>query len=587
MSSARVKHIFGSVVLYVSSLSACSNDAICLRSHWISAAMGKRGGRPAANVRPTRPKCIDSFFATQPTTEMVLDDEAKQVEEIFAAQLSPSTEAEDHCAETSCSQAAAGRHAVFHQAPGSVAVSEGAPTTPAQSVMQGVEPRDHNELCVEVNYGLLSMDGPGTSEEKVAARAAEMERVGTEVERLYSLAGKCDDKLKAQGSEETEENSTFRALCKAVRDGRFDTRSALAQRFGRQHRANKELGDAYKRCEGTVAKRAFRHKWLEQQYKMESQLRLHTEEYKRADTSKGQYLPFAVLVEREGFTVDPVGAVRAATCIAKRCSELGGNWVQHNPFTDRVEFLRLERQHHEVFTKLWSLSTRSRTDGPPKAVVDPLEQDERYNPSLKVDKSNGDKSGTCEGKSSNGKDAGEEDGHNKDTGNNCKEKNPGKGDDPKKEGKGEGEDRKKKVKRSHVDCLLEKGQKLRGQILTVKSEAAELVAAIKADQPDWHFANNPQNLGQIETLLSNLQLSLTEFGHVFLCTDASEVKKQYAPDVLCVHLTGFLAAAADVKVLKAANSSLQRMQRMQRKRKAPVAGVDQCKQPGATLCLGG
>ena len=54
-------------------------------------------------------------------------------------------------------------------------------------------------------------------------------------------------------------------MCKAVRDGRFDTRSALAQRFGRQHRANKELGDAYKRCEGTVAKRAFRHKWLEQQ----------------------------------------------------------------------------------------------------------------------------------------------------------------------------------------------------------------------------------------------------------------------------------------------------------------------------------
>ena len=193
MSSARVKHIFGSVVLYVSSLSACSNDAICLRSHWIYAAMGKRGCRPAANVRPTRPKCIDSFFATQPTTEMVLDDEAKQVEEIFAAQLSPSTEAEDQGAETSCSQAAAGRHAVLHQAPGSVALSEGAPSTPAQSVTHDVQPRERRELCLDdVNYAVLAMDGPGTSEEKVAARAAELARVGKEAERLYSQAGKRD-----------------------------------------------------------------------------------------------------------------------------------------------------------------------------------------------------------------------------------------------------------------------------------------------------------------------------------------------------------------------------------------------------------
>ena len=138
-----------------------------------------------------------------------------------------------------------------------------------------------------------------------------------------------------------------------------------------------------------------------------------------------------------------------------------------------------------------------------------------------------------------------------------------------------------------MDCLLDNAQKLRGQILTAQTQAAELVAAIKADLPDWHFANNPQNLGEVETLVSNMHRSMTEFGHAFLCADASEVKKQYAPDVLCVHLTGFLAAAADAKVLKAANSSLQRMQRMQRKRKAPVARVDQCEQPRATLCLGG
>ena len=133
-------------------------------------------------------------------------------------------------------------------------------------------------------------------------------------------------------------------------DGRFD-RSVLVQRFGREHRTSKELGDAYKQCAGTTAQRVFRQQWALQQYKKESQLRSCTEEYKRVDTSKGQYLPFVVLVEREGFAVDLVGAARAATLIATRCAQLGGNWVQQNRFTDQVEFLWLERQHHEIFTK--------------------------------------------------------------------------------------------------------------------------------------------------------------------------------------------------------------------------------------------
>ena len=60
---------------------------------------------------------------------------------------------------------------------------------------------------------------------------------------------------------------------------------------------------------------------------------MYGEEYKRVDKSKGVYLPFAVLVEREGFAVDPVGAVQAATRMATRCAQLGGNWVQQNQFT--------------------------------------------------------------------------------------------------------------------------------------------------------------------------------------------------------------------------------------------------------------
>ena len=492
---------------------------------------------------------------SQCTVEAEQDVE-RELEEMFAAPCSPIAEVEDRdVQETSCSHAA-----VAARAPGSVAVSEGAPSTPVQSVMPRVEPRiQPREVCLDVKYETLITQGPGTSEEKVAARAAELERISKEAQRLYIQQEKCDTELKAQGSDgDTEKDSPCLALCKAVRDGRFDVRSALAQRFAREHRAKKELGEAYKQCAGTAAKRAFRQHWALQQYKKESQLRLYNEEYQRVDTSKGQYLPFAVIVEREGFAVDPVGAVQAAIHMATRCSELGGNWVQHNPFTNRVEFLRLERQHHEIFTKSWSMMTKSRTDGPAKTIANPPPYDERHNygSSLVVDKPGGHDSGMCEGKSACDTDADkDDDGDNKDTGKggDCKEKNASK--------VGNRKDTAKKPKRCHVDCLLEKAHKLRGHILTAQSQATQLVAAINADEPAWRFARNPQNVGELEALASQLELKLSDFGRKFLLADVSDMKKEYMPQVLCAHLAEFLTSAVAAKALQSVSARLYRMRR--------------------------
>ena len=96
------------------------------------------------------------------------------------------------------------------------------------------------------------------------------------------------------------------------------------------------------------------------------------------------------------------------------------------------------------------------------------------------------------------------------------------------------------------------GKKVRARILTQQSQAAQLVPAIKARLPDWHFANNPQNVGELERLVSKMQLSTREFGWEFLRGDTSNVKKQYTPDVQCVHLIGLLAAVVDAQVLQAA-----------------------------------
>ena len=115
-----------------------------------------------------------------------------------------------------------------------------------------------------------------------------------------------------------------------------------------------------------------------------------------------------------------------------------------------------------------------------------------------------------------------------------------------------------------MDCLLERAQKLRSQILTTQSQAAQLVAASKADSQAWRFAN----VGELERLVSKMQLSISEFGRKFLLADANDVKKNYTSEDLCAHLAGFLASAADARALQAANASLHRMQR-------------RCKAPGS------
>ena len=62
-------------------------------------------------------------------------------------------------------------------------------------------------------------------------------------------------------------------------------------------------------------------------------------------------------------------------------------------------------------------------------------------------------------------------------------------------------------------------------------------------------------------LASKLQLALSELGREFLLADAQNVKREYAPGVLSVHLSGFLAGALAARALQAAIASLQHTQR--------------------------
>ena len=112
-----------------------------------------------------------------------------------------------------------------------------------------------------------------------------------------------------------------------------------------------------------------------------------------------------------------------------------------------------------------------------------------------------------------------------------------------------------------MDCLLEKAQKRRGHILTTQSQATQLVAAINADEPAWRFARNPQNVGELEALASQLEQSLSDLGRKFLLADVSDMKKEYIPQALRAHLAEFLTSAVAAKALQSVSARLYRMRR--------------------------
>jgi hypothetical protein len=130
----------------------------------------------------------------------------------------------------------------------------------------------------------------------------------------------------------------------------FDLRGKWGQRFSRDAVSKSE---AYKKLK-IDEKAQFRKDWAATKLDEIQKKQERSESYQRIDASKGTYLPFFVLWQKEGGPADPL-ALGAAIKHATKCVAMGGPWVSVNMLTERVEFLHLERSVSEVFTRCWTL----------------------------------------------------------------------------------------------------------------------------------------------------------------------------------------------------------------------------------------
>jgi len=110
------------------------------------------------------------------------------------------------------------------------------------------------------------------------------------------------------------------------------------------------LADEYKSVVGTAAKAAFRAQWAKNEADRVISSKTHAQCWSVVDSTKGEYLPFGMIVQREGGWCDPT-AIEAASRYARKCQMMGKPWTQFNSMTDRVDYLYLSKFFLQDFWK--------------------------------------------------------------------------------------------------------------------------------------------------------------------------------------------------------------------------------------------
>lgn len=126
----------------------------------------------------------------------------------------------------------------------------------------------------------------------------------------------------------------------------LDPRSSIGQRFARDPALGKSA--EYQALGSNLAKAAFRKRWAAEQFAACIARREKENVYEKLDMSKGVWLPFTRIVQKEG---GDEAAVSAAENYIKSCMMKG--WVKTNRMTQRTEYLYLKSEIHESFMSRW------------------------------------------------------------------------------------------------------------------------------------------------------------------------------------------------------------------------------------------
>ena len=166
-------------------------------------------------------------------------------------------------------------------------------------------------------------------------------------------ASKAMQTMEANDEVGSHEDDLDLAEWKKCVDAGVDIRSKKGQKFSRDPDGGKSAN--YK-ASSTADKAGFRKKWAAAQYEKQRVMKVKSKTWTKVDISKGVYLPFSCIIRDEGADEE---AVVAAVNYIKACWAMGGVWRKYNRMTQRMEWLYMKQEVHEIFEESWKMYEES------------------------------------------------------------------------------------------------------------------------------------------------------------------------------------------------------------------------------------
>ena len=176
-----------------------------------------------------------------------------------------------------------------------------------------------------------------------------METAGSEdISEISKMLDEAAAASLTSSKQATMEDPAIAKMREDIESG-VSSRTALGITFGRANDGGKD--PLYKTLKSNSEKRQFREEWAAKRLDQLTQ-KVRTTTLSQEQRDHGEYLPFDVIVDREGGAHRPQ-AVQAAKNYVKKCLAMSNAWLQFNHMTGRYAFLYIRKQYIETFNKSW------------------------------------------------------------------------------------------------------------------------------------------------------------------------------------------------------------------------------------------
>lgn len=213
--------------------------------------------------------------------------------------------------------------------------------------LRSVQPSPHNDIAEEFANAAPPPDT--LADEEAASDDKHVKEAGSKLSAMLQEAS-------AQAHKKEEELGDEGSEFKEAMEAGFAARGAMGLRFLRSSDGGK--CDEYKNLKSNSEKARFRQQWAATKYQEVVLSKEKSTSWQKIDCKKGVYLPFEVIVEKEGGGSGVAGAlasaVKAAEAYCEKAIKMGGAWTRRNSLTERQEYLYLRYEMQEEFKESWT-----------------------------------------------------------------------------------------------------------------------------------------------------------------------------------------------------------------------------------------